>query len=210
MTIVSRCRHLLVPVVVVFAVSGFFAASANAGVLVSSATNCESQSLSQPFLPWADVAQYTLTPDGSFEAGAASWSLNGAAVADGNESFYVTSASDSHSLSIASGGSATSGVMCVGVEHPTLRFFARRVGGTFLSTLRVNVLYENALGLVESLPIGVVTGGSNWSVTPVYAVVANLLPLVPGERTPVAFKFTPQGGASWVIDDVYVDPWGGR
>ncbi len=210
MSTVSRCRHLLVPVVVLFAVSGFFTASANAGVLVQSAANCEEQSLSQPFLPWADVAQYTLAPNGSFESGAASWSLNNAAVVNGNESFYVTSASDSRSLAVGTGGSATSGVMCVGVEHPTLRFFARRVGGTFLSTLRVNVLYENALGLVESLPIGVVAAGSNWSVTPVYAVVANLLPLLPGERTPVAFKFTPQGGASWTIDDVYVDPWGGR
>jgi hypothetical protein len=33
----------------------------------------------------------------------------------------------------------------------------------------------------------------------------NLLPLLPGNYTPVEFRFTPQGG-SWQLDDVYVDP----
>ena len=37
-------------------------------------------------------------------------------------------------------------------------------------------------------------------------VVANLLPLLPGEHTPVAFRFTALGG-DWSIDDVYVDPY---
>ena len=37
-------------------------------------------------------------------------------------------------------------------------------------------------------------------------VIANLLPLLPGETTPVAFRFTAQG-ADWSIDDVYVDPY---
>jgi hypothetical protein len=38
-------------------------------------------------------------------------------------------------------------------------------------------------------------------------VVANLLPLLPGAHTPVAFRFTPQLGGEWAIDDVYVDPF---
>jgi hypothetical protein len=38
-------------------------------------------------------------------------------------------------------------------------------------------------------------------------LVVNLLPLLPGDYTPVAFEFTPQGyGGNWRIDDVYVDP----
>jgi hypothetical protein len=37
-------------------------------------------------------------------------------------------------------------------------------------------------------------------------LVVNLLPLLPGEQTPVRFRFTPQGSANWQIDDVYVDP----
>jgi hypothetical protein len=39
-------------------------------------------------------------------------------------------------------------------------------------------------------------------------IVANLLPLLPGDHTPVAFRFTPVGlGGDWRIDDLYVDPY---
>jgi hypothetical protein len=38
------------------------------------------------------------------------------------------------------------------------------------------------------------------------AMLANLLPLLPGQQTPVRFKFTAIAG-SWQIDDVYVDPY---
>ena len=37
----------------------------------------------------------------------------------------------------------------------------------------------------------------------------NLLTLLPGDRTPLEFRFTPEGGSSWTIDDVFVDPWRG-
>ncbi len=37
-------------------------------------------------------------------------------------------------------------------------------------------------------------------------VVANLLPLLPGEMTPVSFRFTAQG-ADFSVDDVWVDPY---
>jgi len=37
--------------------------------------------------------------------------------------------------------------------------------------------------------------------------VANLLPLLPGDHTPVALRFVPQGGGSWLVDDVYVYPF---
>jgi hypothetical protein len=106
---------------------------------------------------------------------------------------------------MSAGSSATSASMCVGIEHPTLRFFARN-GGTSVSTLRVDVLFEDSFGAVHSATIGTVAGGSNWQLTPQMPVVVNLLPLLPGEHTAVAFRFTPQGGA-WTIDDVYVDPW---
>ena len=55
--------------------------------------------------------------------------------------------------------------MCVGIEHPTIRFFAKRNSGGLLglSTMRVDVLFESTLGLVSSLPIGVVTPTSSGS-----------------------------------------------
>jgi hypothetical protein len=61
---------------------------------------------------------------------------------------------------------------------------------------------------VLTAPIGVVTGGG-WAPTLPMTVVANLLPLLPGDQTAVAFRFTAVAG-SWQIDDVYVDPWNRR
>ena len=74
----------------------------------------------------------------------------------------------------------------------------------------VEVVFNGVGGLVKSLPIGVVIGGSQWQPTLPYPVIASLLPLLPGQLTPVSFRFTPILGGSWQIDDVYVDPFKAR
>jgi hypothetical protein len=186
------------------------AATANAGALVSSASSCDDQSLSTPFLPWLDPAQYTPLGGGDFESGTAGWSLMGGSSVDaGNEPYYVAAASDASSLTIPAGGSAISPSICVGLEHPTIRFFAKRNSGGLLglSTLRVDVLFESTLGVVNSLPVGVVTGSAGWQPTLPMTVIANLLPLLPGQHTAVAFRFTPMLGGNWSLDDIQVDPY---
>ncbi len=181
--------------------------SAHAGTLVADAPDCDAQALSQPFAPWLDPAHYTMPNGGSFEDGAAGWTLGGAVIVAGNEPYNVHGASDSSSLSLPSGSSATSATICVGLEHPTLRFFARNSGAPD-STLGIKVHFEDAAGTARSLSIGSVASSAGWQPTLPFPVLANLLPLLPGERTPVAFEFTPQGaGGSWRIDDVYVDPY---
>ena len=50
------------------------------------------------------------------------------------------------SLKLPPGASATSPVICVGLEHPTLRFFAKN-NRALLSTLTVEVITETSLGL---------------------------------------------------------------
>jgi hypothetical protein len=186
------------------------APSAQAGVLVSSATDCAAQSTDQVFRPWLDPMQYTLVPGGALEDGPGGWSLNGASIIAGNEPWQVHGAGDVKSLRIPAGKSATTDTICVGLEHPTLRFFAKSSGdsllGSIVTTLTVEVLFEDNAGNVQSLPIGAVLPGSRWSPTLPYPVVANLLALLPGERTPVRFRFRAVGAASWQIDDVYVDP----
>ena len=190
--------------------AGALTPTAAAGPLVDAAPPCGDQVLEQPFTPWLDPFSYTLVPDGGVEAGAAGWTLTGSAgVVEGNEPFQVGSAGDHRSLSIPNGSSATTPAVCVGVEHPTLRFFARN-SGSFLSSLQVSVVFEDVAGIQTSLPIGVVAGGS-WSPTLPMPVVANVLSLLSGGETAVAFRFTPVGfGGSWRIDDVYVDPYNSR
>lgn len=181
--------------------------AAVAGPLVASAPSCDDPAFENPFLPWTDPMDYVLTPDGTLENGAAGWLLDGAGVVEGNEPFFVHGAGESRSLDIAPGGSATTPTMCVGIAHPTLRLFARRSGGSELARLQVEVLFEDAAGTVHALTIGTVVGGSAWQPTPVMPIVVNLLPLLPDDSTPVAFRFTAQDpDATWTIDDVYVDP----
>jgi hypothetical protein len=205
-TVLRRSRRIASLLAASLVVLGIASATAVAGPLVASATDCDAQEAEQPFLPWADVASYVLAPRGTMESGTAEWSLTGGAgTVSGNEPYYVHAAGESRSLRMPAGSSATTGSMCVGVEHPTLRFFARN-GGSVLSTLRVDVLFEDAWGGTHAATIGVAAGGSSWQLTPQMPVLVNLLPLLPGEHTAVAFRFTPQGGA-WTIDDVYVDPW---
>ena len=37
-------------------------------------------------------------------------------------------------------------------------------------------------------------------------MLANLLPLLPGEKTPVQFTVRSVGLGTWFVDDFYVDP----
>jgi hypothetical protein len=162
------------------------------------------------FLRWLDPMRYEKAPGGNAES-AAGWTLTGGAkVVTGNEPWKIGKSTDVRSLSLPRGSQATTGVMCVGILHPTMRFFARRTSGWLLDSLKVEVLFEGSGGRVYSLPIGLVLAGGSWQPTLPFPVLASLLPLLPGEQTPVAFRFTPLGGANWQIDDVYVDPWRSR
>jgi hypothetical protein len=208
-----KIRQVLAAAGATAAVAAVTAAPADAGLLVASAPGCASPDSEQVFAPWLDYASYFLAPDGGFEGDASGWSLaNDAAVAAANSSYEV-SGDGSNALAIPNGSSATSPTVCVGLEHPTIRFFVRKTSGTgltpSLNALRVEALVEDNLGVVSSLPVGVVGSTGSWQPTSQMLVTASLLPLLPGDHTPVAFNFTPQGG-NWQIDDVYVDPTGSR
>jgi len=182
------------------------ASSASAGILVRSAPDCSPKPASQVFARWGDSSQYNLAPGGSFEAGAAAWSLSGkASIVSGNEPWKVAGAGHTRSLKLPPGASATSPTICVGLEHPTIRFFAKN-NSALLSTLSVEVITETSLGLTVPVPVGVMLPSGQWKPGPKFLVVANLLPLLPGEHTPVRFRVTSIGTGTWSVDDFYVDP----
>jgi invasion protein IalB len=182
------------------------ASTASAGLLVKDAPDCKPKPTSQPFAPWGDSSQYNLAPGGSFESGTQSWSLSGrASTVSGNEPWKVAGAGHTRSLKLPPGASATSPTICVGLEHPAIRFFAKN-DRALLSTLSVEVITETSLGLTVAVPIGVVLPSGQWKPSPKFLVVANLLPLLPGEYTPVRFRVTSVGLGTWSVDDFYVDP----
>lgn len=184
---------------------------AHGGTFTESAQSCEGRTSSQPFLRWLDPFHYTLVPRGNFEQGTSGWKLTGgAALVSGNESFYA-SGPGTHSLYLPSGSSATTPSMCVEVLDPFARYFAKNRGTILLSSLAVDVLFEDPVtGKVRALPAGVHTGGTSWHPSLPAVVLLDLLAPVTGEdgRIAVAFRFRPIGiGARWQIDDVYVDPF---
>ena len=188
---------------------GAFAAPASAGLLVKSAQGCATQNFSKPFAQFGDVASYTPMPGGSFEGGSPAWTMTGGAkVVSGNETFKVGGSSDSKSLYLPQGATASSPSMCVGIEHPTARWFAKSSGSLLglTGSMTVTVLFEDSLGQVLELPIGAGLLNTSWQPSLPGVISASLLPLLPGQKTAVAFRFRALTG-NWNVDDAYVDPY---
>ena len=200
-------RRTAVVVGVVFA-TAVGAGPAPAGTLSDSATSCADRTLERPFLRWLDPLKYVLASNGNFESGASQWKLTGGAyVVSGNEPWRVHSPTDTHSLYLPAGSSATTRAVCVETLDLVARFFALDRGG-LLSFLKVEALFETPLGGTTVVPASVVAGSGRWEPSLPSLAVGNLVSVLSAEgEAAVAFRFTPVGvGARWQIDDVYVDP----
>ena len=163
-------------------------------------------SASQPFARWGDYANYVLVPGGSFEDGASGWTLSrGTSIVSGNEPYYVHNRSDRRSLYIPAGGSATTPPMCFAFGDWHLRFFAASSSSSS-STLQVKVVVKSLCGVLSILDGGVVRANTSWQPSPRLALLlTNVGGLVATDS--VSFRLVPADGASWRIDDVYLDPW---
>ena len=167
-------KRTLVALIAASAATLAVAAPANAGLLVESAKGCGSATSAKVFRPWLDLANYVPAP-GGFAESSSGWTLKGGAkIVSGNEPWKVGGGTHGSSLLLPAGSSATTAAMCVGIGHPTMRFFAKRNSG-LLSTMTVEVLFNGLGGTLRSLPIGVVVGGTQWQPTLPYPVIASLL-----------------------------------
>lgn len=169
---------------------------------------CPPPPVSTPFSPWGDANSYFLIPGGSFEGtpDEVGWTLSGASLTAGNEPFYVNASTDTQSLTINGGGSATSPAFCVDDTMNNLRFFAQEVSGG--SDLEVQALVEMPNGNEYTVALGDLADGSMPAWAPTAPLSGNTSGLDDGETVQVALRFTvPDSSGSWQIDDVYVDPW---
>jgi hypothetical protein len=193
-------------VLAVTATLAFAPASASAGLLTTgSASSCDAAS--KPFAPWSDYANYIPVPGGSFENGTPAWKLSGgASIVAGNEPFYVRAAGDKRSLYLPAGSSATSPTVCFNFGDWHMRFFARNSGS---GSIRVDILVPSALGLVSMLDGGAVNADGTWDPTPrVSTLLTNVGGLLNLTKA-VAFRLRATKGASFRVDDVYLDPFKG-
>lgn len=166
---------------------------------------CGPVAVSNPFSIFGDYLDYTLVDGGDFESGADDWSLNRAGLVDGNESYYVGGDADTSSLRIGMFGKATSRPFCVDYRYPHFRFFARSEGPYGLLLVRARWTEDDD---VEHETLGILAGSDHRSWSPTEMLpLAEVLRLTDRMETQhVRLVFTPLLG-SWLIDDVYVDPY---
>jgi hypothetical protein len=168
-------------------------ASAGLGLACPDAT-------SKPLAGWSDYANYAFAPNGGFESGATGWSLSGAKVVPGNESFYIHASGEEYSLSMPAGASATSPPMCISLLSGKMRFVARGDSG---AKVKVQIIYRGLLSSVLGiLDGGTYSVGTSWKPSSQVGMLGGTLPLL---TSSVSFRFTAVGGAV-AIDDVYLDP----
>jgi hypothetical protein len=176
-----------------------------------SAKACSYSGAQQEFKPWGDSRYYVLGPDGGFEAGAQGWTLSGgASPVAGNESYYLNAGTDSRSLYLADGSSAVSPAVCMSLDTPVFRMFARNTGDPS-SRLRVEASYK-LLGLLRTKTVSTVSASSDWAPTQPMSTVLTLSTIV-GTLIPSAIqiKITPlDSKGEWQVDDLYIDPFSRR
>ena len=205
---VARLRYL---VPAVLAAAAFSVPAANAGLISGLlGGNCPTGG-SQVFAPWQDYASYLLAPNGGLELGTTGWSMSGgASVVSGNEPLLPTG---THSLSLPSGSSTLSPVVCLGQNQLFIRMFGKDAGGTDRG-LRVQVVWYGLLNKVLGISDFATYGpGSQWSPTSKLSSGGGLqVPLLPIlGSTSARVELTPLGsGSAWQIDDLYIDPCIGR
>ena len=182
---------------------------ARSGELLAGA-DCGYGDPTQIFAPWADLAMYALAPQGDF-APSDEWTLDKeATVVHGADPFTGAE----QSLQLGKGAEAASPAMCVDLDNPTVRFFARDVGGNAKSNLKVDVLYEDFDGHVKHLTVAKLRLDSEWQPSAIVPMYMNFLALAsPDGVTAVAFNFKAEGlqkDETLSISSLYVDPFSSR
>ena len=171
---------------------------------------CPSTPTIKAFKAFNDNSDYSLVPNGNFEAGAGGWSLSRAAVTYGNEPWKVGGSGNSKSLAIDAGGTAVSPTVCVDLSRPTYRFFARRTSGSW-GVLNLRVRWQDSSGRTNETTIAALDSnfGTSWGASPAYNIASLLGLWNANQDVSVQLVFDPENsGGSWAIDDVYVDPYG--
>jgi len=173
---------------------------------LAAAAECGFGAPSQVFGAWGDDADYSLIPQGDL-ASTDGWSLKNVSVAPESDPFT----GGNGSLLFTKGDSdAVTPVMCVNLEHPTLRMFLADRGGNGKAHLEVNVVYEGLDGKAHDLTVARLKVGDEWQPSVVIPIGVNMLSVASANGwTPVAFELKAHGlqkGETFSVAGIYVDP----
>ena len=174
-------------------------------VLAPPALACGVPDTSQPFSRWGDDADYVLMPGGSFEE-AAGWSTIGSSLVVDADNPFEIGGQGARALRLDSGDSATSPSICIDRSYPHVRFVLRGQDAT--SKLKLSVLWTDARGRAMQEPLDDHDAKTYRAWGPSRTVrLKRALPRGEAIRD-IRLRFWVEGKAgSWLIDDVYVDPY---
>ena len=170
--------------------------------------NCPPPPLSlNAFAPWGDSRSYVPVNDGSFAVGGPAaldspWTLSGgASVAQDNDPSNLGGPGGFGALSLPSGGTAVSQCTTAPMIKTTVRFFVENTGSPS-GLLHVEVLVNGGKnGILDG---GTISAGPTWAPSPAIDVP---WPKPLNGRVNLQVRLTAEGdGASFEVDDVYLDP----
>jgi hypothetical protein len=172
---------------------------------------CSERYIEHPFAAWDDNADYFLIKEGDLGGDAAfDWNFSGGELVAENNPNSLHGA-ETAALSLGDGDSAESPTFCVSVTDPTMRFFVKNTGAE-TGSLSVDAIYLDENYEEHTYHLGTLTSadaGNAWTPSPILELAAPLVELLDEGQTPVSFRFTASGeDAGWLVDDVYVDPYG--
>ena len=188
--------------------AGPASAATGSSALPTGSTPCAATTSTKVFSKFGDTANYSLLPGGNFESGSTGWALGGASVVSGNETAFVGTSRDAKSLSVPAKAVVVSPSICVGIEHPTFRLFVKRGTGTW-QTLLIKLRWTEASGRVNETTVAGLNGQdyATWKPTPTFKLAQTLPLWASGQSLKVQIVLDPEdGGGSWQVDDLYVDP----
>lgn len=163
---------------------------------------CSTAAADDVFAPWNDPADYKLVSGGDFESGATGWKLeSGAKLVDGGSPYATTGAASRKALLLPAGARVTSPLTCITPGSPVARMFARTVSGSGAS-LHVEVLDEAG----EAKSVGNLPEVASWDATRRFSTSQGRLKADEDGVAKMRLRFTAGSGATWQVDDVYVDP----
>lgn len=182
---------------------------AKTGRLLAGA-DCGTGPTSQIFAGWGDPASYALAPQGDLST-SDDWTLNKQASVVGEGDPFSGA---SNSLELVKGAEAATPAMCVNLDNPTLRFFARDVGGNGKANLKVDMLYEDFDGHIRRMTVAKLKANAEWQPIMPLPIYLNFLAAASSSGvTAIALQFKAEGlQKDEVIDisGIYVDPFCSR
>jgi hypothetical protein len=177
---------------------------------------CDPVPTTKAFQPFGDSSDYFLADNGGFESGSAGWELTNASVVSGNESYFLNSKGDTHSLSIAPGGRAVTSPICIDTTRTGFRFFAQQARNSIGPNLKVSIRWTGPDGVTRLLRVDRLFGAnySSWAPSRFWApeFAAQLFTRLGFTAADTAsvrlvFEVDNVAGPAWRIDDLYIDPF---